>query len=373
MSGPAAIAVDQPASFAFSSAYGAAVDKVIAKYPEGRQASAVLPLLDLAQRQHGGWVPQAAIEHIAEKLGMAKIRVMEVATFYTMINLAPVGRYHLQVCGTTPCMLRGSDDVFRAIREELGIGHGETSEDGQFTCTEVECLGACVNAPMVQVNDDFVEDLDYENFTGLLRTLKNGGELKTGSMVGRTSSEPEGGALVLTDVKPPPRFDPSKVYGADVDDGGDAAARETAPATSAPPEVTKEAAKADDAAMKEDGAAEREAAGGAADGDARTTAVTGSETADLFAGETAKPHEADRPAGLAEARGGKADELTRIKGIGPKIEDTLNRLGIFHFDQIAAWSPAEKDWVNGYLKFKGRIDREKWIEQAVAFAKGGGH
>jgi len=354
MSGPAAIAVDQPASFAFSSAYAAAVDKVIAKYPDGRQASAVLPLLDLAQRQHGGWVPQAAIEHIAEKLGMAKIRVMEVATFYTMINLAPVGKYHLQVCGTTPCMLRGSDDVFRAIREELGIGHGETSEDGQFTCTEVECLGACVNSPMVQVNDDFVEDLDYENFTGLLRTLKNGGELKTGSMIGRTSSEPEGGALTLTDVKSPPKFDPSKIYRADGDDGADAAAAEAAPGTPAPPEATKEAVKTDDAAKTEAVAAED---------DAGQPTATGSQTTDqstkTSTGGAMESGEADRPAGLVEARDGKADELTLIKGIGPKIEDTLNTLGIFHFDQIAAWSPAEKDWVTGYLKFKGRSDREE--------------
>lgn len=369
MSGPAAIAVDQPASFAFSSAYSAAVDKVIAKYPDGRQASAVLPLLDLAQRQHGGWVPQAAIEHIAEKLAMARIRVMEVATFYTMINLAPVGKYHLQVCGTTPCMLRGSDDVFRAIREELDIGHGETSEDGQFTCTEVECLGACVNAPMVQVNDDFVEDLDYENFTGLLRSLKNGGELKTGSMIGRTSSEPEGGALTLTDVKPPPRFNPSKIYGADGDDeGADATITETAPGTPAEPEVTEskvEAAETDEAETDEDA--------GASDAPSQLALDIEEKSAAGGDAPAASQDEADRPAALAQARDGKADELTRIKGIGPKIEETLNSLGIFHFDQIAAWSPGEKDWVNGYLKFKGRIDREKWIEQAEAFIKGGGH
>ena len=214
MSGPGAgAAAAQPESFAFDSEYERAAEEAIGRYPAGRQASAVLPLLDLAQRQHGGWVPQAAIEHIARRLGMAKIRVMEVATFYTMINLAPVGRFHLQVCGTTPCLLRGADDVFRAIRDEAGIGPGETSADGLFTCSEVECLGACVNAPMVQVNDDFVEDLTYENFAGVLRGLKEGGTLPTGSMAGRRSSEPADGARTLIDVPPPKPFDPGSVYG----------------------------------------------------------------------------------------------------------------------------------------------------------------
>ncbi len=215
MSQPPAIAADQPASFMFSSAYEPAVEKVIAKYPNGRQVSAVLPLLDLAQRQHGGWVPQAAMEHIACRLGMAKIRVMEIATFYTMINLAPVGKYHLQVCGTTPCMLRGADEIFRAIRDEIGIGNGETSDDGQFTCTEVECLGACVNAPMAQVNDDFVEDLSYENFVRFLRILRNGGDMPVGSMIGRRSSEPEGGVQALGTLPTQPCFDPAKIYGVD--------------------------------------------------------------------------------------------------------------------------------------------------------------
>jgi len=340
VSAPTAVAVDQPASFAFSSAYTPAVEKVIAKYPEGRQASAVLPLLDLAQRQHGGWVPQAAIEHIAERLGMAKIRVMEVATFYTMINLAPVGKYHLQVCGTTPCMLRGSDDVFRAIRDELGIGHGETSDDGQFTCTEVECLGACVNAPMVQVNDDFVEDLEYDNFVGVLRTLKNGGDLPTGSMVGRRSSEPDGGAQTLGSVSTPPRFDPAKIYGDSVAGSAEAT---PAPVAEKPAEPAKPAAE--------------------------TQTDSGSDEAD---DATPSLDDADRPAALESPRGGAADELTRVKGIGPKIEGILHSLGIYHFDQIAAWTPSEKEWVNGYLKFKGRIDREQWIEQATELAKEGG-
>lgn len=365
MSGPTIVAVDQPDSFAFSSDVEPAVDKVINKYPDGRQASAVLPLLDLAQRQHGGWVPQAAIEHIAERLGMAKIRVMEVASFYTMINLAPVGKYHLQVCGTTPCMLRGSDDVFRAIRDELGIGHGESTDDGIFTCTEVECLGACVNAPMVQVNDDFVEDLDYDNFTGVLRTLKNGGALDTGSQTGRHSSEPEGGALTLSDVPTPQKFDPSKIYGGGddaTDEGGGASVKESAPGTPATPEATK--AKVEKA---EEGEAETKNVPGASDAEAQVSAKTDDDASTAKKPASPSLDDEDRPDALDGPRGGAADELTRIKGIGPKIEGILHTLGIFHFDQIAAWTPAEKDWVNGYLKFKGRIDREKWIEQAKDF------
>jgi NADH-quinone oxidoreductase subunit E len=190
--------VEQPESFVFTPENEKKAEAFIAKYPKDRQASAVLALLDLAQRQHGGWVPQAAVEHIAEMLEMAKIRVLEVASFYTMINMAPVGKYLVQVCGTTPCWLRGSDDVFAAIQEELGVGVGETTEDGLFTIMEVECLGACVNAPMVQINDDYYEDLTKENFKDVLRALKKGDQPTTGSQTGRRSSEPAGGPTTLT-------------------------------------------------------------------------------------------------------------------------------------------------------------------------------
>ena len=185
----------QPDSFAFTAENQAKA--IMAKYPDGRQASAVLPLLDLAQRQHDNWLPQAAIEHVAEILDMPRIRVYEVATFYTMFNLAPVGKYLLQLCGTTPCWLRGSDDLKAAIREECGIGVGETSSDGLFTLMEVECLGACVNAPMIQINDDFYEDLDKASTAKLLRSLKNGETVAPGSATGRHSSEPEGGRTTL--------------------------------------------------------------------------------------------------------------------------------------------------------------------------------
>ena len=168
------LAIDQPEKFEFSAENLKLIEAIIAKYPAGRQASAVIPLLDIAQRQHDNWLPKAAIEKVAEILEMAPIRVLEVATFYTMFNLKPVGKYFLQVCKTTPCWLRGSDDVLKCIGDKLKISNGETSDDGNFTLLEVECLGACVNAPILQVNDDFYEDLNYENTSLLLDKLKDG-------------------------------------------------------------------------------------------------------------------------------------------------------------------------------------------------------
>jgi len=198
----AAITSDiQPDSFAFTAENEAQIERILAKYPAERKASAVMPLLDLAQRQHDNWIPMKAIEDIANRLGMAKIRVLEVASFYTMFNLKPVGKYFLQVCGTTPCMLRGSDDVMRCIKDKLNIGSGETSEDGKFTMLEVECLGACVNAPIIQMNDDFYEDLDYETTGKLIDDLASGTVPPMGSMVGRQGSEASGGADVLQAVK----------------------------------------------------------------------------------------------------------------------------------------------------------------------------
>ncbi|WP_374298473.1 NADH-quinone oxidoreductase subunit NuoE [Ferrovibrio sp.] len=192
----------QPASFEFTSENMALAKKHIAKYPEGRQQSAVMPLLDIAQRQHNNWVPQAAIRYIADLLGMPAIRVLEVASFYTMYNLAPVGTHFVQVCTTTPCWLRGSDKVLSACKKHLGVGPGETTPDGKFTVIEVECLGACVNAPMLQLGDDFYEDLDEESTGKILEALKRGETPKPGPQNGRLSSEPQGGATTLTTFNP---------------------------------------------------------------------------------------------------------------------------------------------------------------------------
>ena len=197
----------QPDSFAFDAQSQAEVDRHIAKYPPGKQASAVLPLLYVAQAQMGrttgsAWVPTAAMDEIARILAMPPIRVYEVATFYLMFNTAPVGKFHLQLCTTTPCWLRGSDEVVHACREVSGIkGWKQTSDDGLFTMTEVECLGACVNAPILQVNDDFYEDMDAERTRALLEALKRGEIPKPGSMIGRQTSAPEGGPVTLTSLK----------------------------------------------------------------------------------------------------------------------------------------------------------------------------
>ena len=195
---------EQPEHFAFDAESDAEITKILKRYPEGKQASGVIPLLYVAQgqmkRQTGSaWVPKVAMDVIAARLGMAPIRVYEVASFYFMFNLKPIGRFHLQVCGTTPCMLRGSDDVARACRDATGIkGYGQTSEDGVFTLTEVECLGACVNAPVLQVDDDYHEDLDYDRTRALIEALRRGERPKPGSTIGRINSAPEGGPMVLT-------------------------------------------------------------------------------------------------------------------------------------------------------------------------------
>ncbi len=194
-------AENQPESWAFTPENAARADALVAKYPPGRQASAVIPLLDLAQRQHGNWLPLKAIEAVAARLDMAPIRVLEVATFYTMFNLKPVGRWFLQACTTTPCWLRGSDEVMRCVRDKLGIGNHGTTADGMFSLLAVECLGACVNAPIVQVNDDYYEDLDYDRTAELLDALARGEPPPPGSMSGRNMSEGAAGATTLTSLR----------------------------------------------------------------------------------------------------------------------------------------------------------------------------
>ncbi len=189
-------------AFAWSSENATKAAEIIARYPPGRQQSAVMPLLDLAQRQVGaetntqGWLPVPVIEFIAAQLGMPYMRAYEVVTFYTMYNLAPVGRYHVQVCGTTPCMLRGSDDVLSACANK-GLSKGHTTPDGLFTLTEVECLGACANAPMVQINDDNFEDLTYDSMTAILDKLAAGEAVTPGPQIARQVSCPEGGPTTL--------------------------------------------------------------------------------------------------------------------------------------------------------------------------------
>lgn len=195
------LAPDQPSSFSFTPDNLAWAKKQIGKYPQGKQASAVVPLLWRAQEQNGGHVTEPMMRVIGEMLGMSPIRVLEIATFYTMFNLKPVGQHLLQVCTTTPCWLRGSDEVVAACRKHIHT-HAETvSSDGKLSWMEVECLGACVNAPVVQVGDDFYEDLDGGRTEGLINDLRNGRATKPGSQIGRQTSAPEGGPTTLKEVK----------------------------------------------------------------------------------------------------------------------------------------------------------------------------
>ena len=198
----------QPENFEFDKKFMKLVKEAIARYPQGRQQSAVMPLLDLVQRQvaeegakakplYGGWIPRSAMDHIADILDMHKVKVYEVASFYSMYNTAPVGKYLIQFCTTTPCWLCGSDKIVDATKDYLGIGMGETTKNGRFSLMEVECLGACVNAPMAQIGDDFFEDLDDKNIIEVLKKLAAGQKPKCGSQTGRTSSEPAGGSTTL--------------------------------------------------------------------------------------------------------------------------------------------------------------------------------
>ena len=183
--------------FEFSAENAPIVERVLAKYPPDRKASAVLPLLHIAQRQHGGWLPRAILDHVADLLGMPRIRVYEVATFYDMFNTTPTGRVQIRVCKTTPCWLRGSDDVMKACAETLGIEVGESTADGRFYLREFECLGACANAPMMWVDDDFYEDLDEARTREIVEALKRGERPSPGSQTGRTASMPAGGKTTL--------------------------------------------------------------------------------------------------------------------------------------------------------------------------------
>lgn len=192
------LATEQPEAFAFTPENLNWANGQLKKYPEGRRASAVLPLLWRAQEQCGGWLPEPALCAIADMLGMAYIRVYEIATFYTMFNLAPVGRYYVQLCGTTPCWLRGADTLKSTCRKLIGEP-GHVTEDGLFSWVEVECLGACVNAPIVQINDDYYEDLTPESLERILVDLREGREVEPGPQDGRHSSEPSGGQTTLTE------------------------------------------------------------------------------------------------------------------------------------------------------------------------------
>jgi NADH-quinone oxidoreductase subunit E len=437
------LAAEQPASFAFTPENLAWAKTQIAKFPQGRQASAVIPLLWRAQEQHAYWLPKPAIEYVADMLAMPRIRVLEVATFYTMFNLEPVGRWFIQLCGTTPCRLNGAGDIVKVCEERIGPQRHVTP-DGLFSWLEVECLGSCCNAPMVQINNDYYEDLTPETFNRLLDDLAAGRPVKRGPQNGRQTSEPKDGPLTLTD---PALFDGSvvgawkqrfaeeeiKAREAAERAAAEKAAKEAleraaatapaavAPAAAAPAAAPQSAKPADPRPEPASGKpAEPVAAGkpevSAADG-AKTPApaaastgapaavqadgATGSKPATATAGtpvtpassapapvapaDEPQPSEAEvaaagkaqpvsddyKPVLLTAPESGKGDDLELIWGVGPKLAAMLNKMGVWHFWQIASWTDMNLRWVDQNLgTFKGRAVRDKWIEQSVKLASG---
>lgn len=342
----------QPASFAFSKENADWALATINKYPKGREQSAVIPLLMRAQEQDG-WVTKAAIEKVAEMLGMAYIRVLEVATFYTQFQLKPVGtRAHVQVCGTTPCMLRGAEDLIKVCKSKINAEPFERNADGTLSWEEVECQGACVNAPMVMIFKDSFEDLTPTQLAEIIDRFEagEGAIVKPGPQIDRIYSAPIGGLTSLTDPDPAP----AKPAARRSEKAADEAV--TTPPSNAGRART--AAEETNPALKTPANAKAEAAANAK--------VRGETRA-----EGGKPslEDKNRPAGIE--RPAAPDDLKLISGVGPKIEGTLHELGIFTYAQVAAWKKAEREWVDGYLNFKGRIERDDWVKQAKALAKGG--
>jgi len=382
------LAAEQPESFEFTEQNLAWANKLIDRYPAGRQASAVIPLLWRAQEQNDGWVSEPSIRYVADMLEMPKIRVLEVATFYTMFQLQPVGKKaHIQVCGTTPCQLRGSEDLIKICKSRIAKHMHEISEDGMFSWEEVECLGACVNAPMVQIFKDTYEDLTPDSFNQLIDDIADGKDVTPGPQNGRRFAMAEGGQTSLTDLE-----DDSKgvLPVPHLVDGSDKASHAFAGAainaggndydgvpTSAEDAVAVViAAHAAKTAKKEEAPAPAPAPKKTEPKAVEKAAKTEKKAEQPKPASKAKPKAvaADgtqkEPQILKQARGGKPDDLKKLKGVGPKLEATLNELGFFHFDQIADWGQAEVAWVDSRLKFKGRIERDGWIEQAKLLASG---
>ena len=374
---------DQPASFAFTPANLAWAKGQISKYPEGRQASAIIPLLWRAQEQEG-WLSRPAIEYVADMLGMAYIRALEVATFYFMFQLSPVGSVaHIQICGTTSCMICGAEELVAVAKELIAKAPHTLSADGKFSWEEVECMGACANAPMAQIGKDYYEDLDAAKLRELIGRFSRGEVPVPGPQNGRYSSEPSGGLTSLKEFESGRRqYNASAQAAVDLKDtvkridgtevplltpwlGGAAKvtpakgkAVEPKPAAGVPADAT--GATVQEAKASSKGKPK-------ADGNAlnATPAATPEAKAAGQAGGV-------KPAGLTAPKGGRADDLKLILGIGPKLEALCHRLGFFHFDQIANWTAAEIAWVDDNLEgFKGRVTRDKWVAQARILAAGG--
>ena len=396
---------EQPETFAFTPANQAWAEAQITKYPEGRQASAIIPLLWRAQEQEG-WLTRPAIEHVSEMLGMAYIRGLEVATFYFMFQLQPVGSVaHIQVCGTTSCMICGAEDLIGICKEKIAKNPHDLSPDGKFSWEEVECLGACSNAPMAQIGKDYYEDLTGEKFTALLDDLAAGKVPTPGPQNGRYASEPLGGLTSLTEYDSgKTQYNASAQLATDIGDTvkridgtevpllapwqGKAANKGQKPAAakrddmmppSGPDGSQGGRTKAEDAADRSRGAASdkvSEAEGEAPEEKAKAKPKRGTVAPDqkvdvkTESGTPASPA-GKKPRTMSAPRKSGADDLKMIKGVGPKLEDLLNSMGFFHFDQIGKWGQDELAWVDQNLEgFKGRASRDNWVDQAQRLARG---
>ncbi|THD82829.1 NADH-quinone oxidoreductase subunit E [Aliigemmobacter aestuarii] len=402
---------EQPASFAFTPANLEWARGQITKYPEGRQASAIIPLLWRAQEQEG-WLTRPAIEHVADMLGMPYIRALEVATFYFMFQLQPVGTVaHIQICGTTSCMICGAEDLIAVCKELIAPAPHTLSADGKFSWEEVECLGACTNAPMAQIGKDYYEDLTADKLREMIGRFSKGEVPVPGPQNGRYASEPVTGLTSLKEFESGrTQYNASAQRAVDIGDtvkridgtevplttpwlagsgkpakAGKAAA---APKAEARPETVKANAKAAKAeaqpatfaALPPDGTAEKAgkdatpkpAKAPAAKAAKAPAAKAAKAPAAKAAKADAAPAVGKKPKGLKAPRKGKADDLKLIEGIGPAMERLCHELGFFHFDQIAAWGPDEVAWVDENLKgFRGRVTRDKWVAQAKIIVEEG--
>jgi NADH-quinone oxidoreductase subunit E len=356
---------EQPDSFAFTPKNRAWAEAQITKYPEGRQASAIIPLLWRAQEQEG-WLSRPAIEHVCDMLGLAHIRGLEVATFYFMFQLAPVGSVaHVQVCGTTSCMICGAEDLVAVCKDRIAKRPHQLSADGRFSWEEVECLGACANAPMAQIGKDYYEDLTAERLGEIIDEMAAGQVPTPGPQNGRYASEPAGGLTSLTEHEA--GRDPLNASARLAADLGDTLKRidGTEVPLRAPwgrqsgrdldePTDPKSPVLAEDVPIDETGIDRREAP------------VKGKGHPESFApAEAAEAEAGTAPERLSAPRGGQADDLKRLEGVGPDLEAQLNGIGVYHLDQIAAWTEAEIAWVDARLGLEGRIARDAWVAQAA--------
>ncbi|MEL6451073.1 MAG: NADH-quinone oxidoreductase subunit E [Pseudomonadota bacterium] len=363
---------EQPDTFAFTPANQAWAEAQITKYPEGRQASAIIPLLWRAQEQEG-WLTRPAIEAVADMLDLAYIRALEVASFYFMFQLQPVGSVaHIQVCGTTSCMICGAEDLVAVCKDKIASKPHQLSADGKFSWEEVECLGSCANAPMAQIGKDYYEDLTAARMGEIIDELAAGQVPAPGPQNGRYAAEPLAGLTSLKDFDSGhTKFNASVQLATDIGDTvkridgtevpllalwGKANTTPEAdnanekisepPVSPAPPKEEKSKAKPKRSAPVTENKSEEKQV------DAAVPAGT-------------------KPTLLSAPRDGGADDLKLIKGVGPGLEKELNSKGVFHFDQIAAWTAEEVAWADQHLvRFKGRVSRDNWVTQAQALATG---